>query len=613
VGEKNSVRIRHLGLALGAGLVALQVALGLSAGTLARPASGPARDFVIAGRPGQAAAIADLVRTAGGRVEEQLTLVNGVRASLTRGALSAVEASPAIAGITPDSTLKPQATSYDQTTDPNSLYSLSGALGVRKLWQQGFTGAGVDVALVDTGVTPVQGLSAAGKVVYGPDLSFDSQAPNLRNLDGYGHGTHLASIIAGRDEAATQPYASDTTDFLGLAPDARIVSVKVGDSRGVSDVSQVIAGLDWVGQHAHTNGLNIKVVNLAYGTDSTQSYLVDPLAFAVEALWRQGIAVVVSAGNRGPNSGGMNDPATDPYVMAISAIDTNYTATYSDDSVASFSSYGNAQRKPDFGAPGVHVAGLRVPGSWIDQQYGSTATVGTRFFRGSGTSQAAAVTSGVVALLQQAHPGWSDDQVKAALGGTAQNVSASGSVSQAGAHEIQPYNAVSFVPGNNVAQTAQVSTGSGSLELARGSFHVVDSNGNALTGEQDIFGHAFNSSAMATATLNGGTWSGGTWNGGTWSGSGWDGGTWSCTLWNGGTWSGSSWSGGTWSGGTWSGGTWSASSYSSMGWNGGTWSGGTWSGSTWDGGTWSGGTWSAVNGLTGGTWSTAGFADSSWA
>src|SRR6202043_766850 len=99
-------------------------------------------------------------------------------------------------------------------------------VGATSAWDAGYTGKGVDIALIDSGVVPVNGLAAPGKIVNGPDFSFESGSRNLRYLDTYGHGTHIAGIIAGRDNAAAGAYASDTTDFLGMAPDARIINLK---------------------------------------------------------------------------------------------------------------------------------------------------------------------------------------------------------------------------------------------------------------------------------------------------------------------------------------------------------------------------------------------------
>jgi serine protease AprX len=142
------------------------------------------------------------------------------------------------------------------------MASIAQVIGAPQAWAAGADGHGVDVAVLDTGVAPVPGLDA-GKVVYGPDLSFDSQTSSAAYLDGYGHGTVMASIIGGNDGVAG--------GFQGVAPAARIVSVKVGATNGAVDVSQIIAGIDWVVAHAHDPGMNIRVLNISLGTDSTQS------------------------------------------------------------------------------------------------------------------------------------------------------------------------------------------------------------------------------------------------------------------------------------------------------------------------------------------------------
>src|SRR6202011_4121177 len=109
---------------------------------------------------------------------------------------------------------------------------------------------------IDSGVAPVQGLNNPGQVLNGPDLTAESQHSSTVSLDTFGHGTFMAGLIAGHD-AGVDPAASvlDSTSYLGVAPGARIVSVKVADARGMTDVSQVIAGIDWVVQHAHDPGM----------------------------------------------------------------------------------------------------------------------------------------------------------------------------------------------------------------------------------------------------------------------------------------------------------------------------------------------------------------------
>ena len=442
------------------------------------------------------------------------------------------------------------ASGYDPGSDMNSMYNTAQYVGATAFWDAGYTGAGVDVALIDTGVSPVEGLTTAGKVINGPDLSFESQNDSFRSLDTNGHGTFMAGIIAGRDSALTAPYsAAPASVYRGIAPDARIVSIKVGVADGGVDVSQVIAAIDWVVQHQHDNGLNIRVLNLSYGTNSTQAYLVDPLAFAVEQAWKHGIFVVAATGNSGyvAKTGTLTNPAYDPKIFAVGASDSVGTATIEDDTVPAFSSTGSNDRTPDVVAPGTHLVGLRVPGSYVDQHYADTGAVSDRFFRGSGTSAAAAVASGEAALVIQQRPSITPNQLKKLFQMTAQGL-AGLSTRRAGAGVVD-LRATLTAPTYNAPamwKTIAWSTGIGSLEDARGSDHLT-ADGVVLSGEQDIFGHSFNAPAMAVLEAAGSSWSGGTWNGSTWSGSSWSGSSWSGSSWSGSSWSESDWSMGHWS------------------------------------------------------------------
>ena len=206
--------------------------------------------------------------------------------------------------------------------------------GATTFWRNGYSGQGVDVALLDSGVLPVEGMLTPNKLVIGPDLSLESQSPTLEDLDTFGHGTHMAGIIAGRDSGTTSStYATDNTHYLGMAPGSRIVSIKLADAQGNTDVSQVIAAIDWVVTHAQDTGMNIRVLNLSFGTDSTQDYRLDPLAHAAEVAWNSGIVVVVSAGNGGGTTTGLANPAYDPAVLAVGAVNTQGTADRTDDRV----------------------------------------------------------------------------------------------------------------------------------------------------------------------------------------------------------------------------------------------------------------------------------------
>jgi len=442
-------------------------------------------------------------------------------------------------------------TTYDPAADPYSMNAVTGLTGAEAWWSAGYTGAGVDVAVIDTGVSPVAGLATTGKIVYGPDLSFDSQAANLQYLDTNGHGTFMAGLIAGKDSAlgsSPNAYANaPASAYRGIAPDARIVSVKVGAADGAVDVSQVIAAIDWVVEHRYDNGMNIRVINLSFGTNSAQDSTLDPLSYAAEQAWRKGIVVVAAGGNTGfqnqaASAPALADPAYNRTVFAIGSTETNGTATFGDDSVPSFSPWPkkSSTRTVDVVAPGTHLQGLRVPNSYLDANH-SSARLGDRYFRGSGTSQSAAIVSGAAALILQKHPTATPDQVKKLLMSTGYLISANRLA--IGGGELQLSKALT-TPLPSVAastQTWPAATGTGSLEQARGTDHLT-ADGVTLTGEKDIFNQPFNAAAMATATALGATWSGGTWNGSTWSGSSWSGSTWSGSTWSGSSWSGSSWS-----------------------------------------------------------------------
>jgi len=491
---------------------------------------------------------------------------------------------------------------YDPTTDPYSMQNITAGNGAQAWWNDGLTGKGVDVAVIDTGVAPVQGLSTPGKIVNGPDLSFESQNPSLRYLDTNGHGTFMAGVIAGNDD---QPGG-----YRGVAPGSRILSVKVGDSDGAVDVSQVIAAIDWVDQHRYDNGMDIRVINLSYGTNSRQPYTVDPLAYALEQAWKDGIVVVTAAGNTGIGTG-LTDPAYDPHLIAVGAADTMGTAWTGDDRPASFSAGAlvcrlTNCRPPNLLAPGTHMQGLRVPGSYIDQN-NPDAALGALYFRGSGTSEAAAFVTGAVALLLQKYPQLTPDQVEQMLMASTDNLPGNGPLVQ-GAGELDLNKLLQEAPPAAhggwdwrtffdrhylpawLLSGMRWSTGSGSLELSRGSAHL-SLNGVVLEGERDIFGMPFDSAAMAALEAAGSSWSGGTWNGSQWTGSSWSGSSWSGSSWSGSSWSGSSWSGSSWSDLVWSDNTWGGSSWSGSSWSGNSWSGSSWSGSSWSGLDWEGDQW----------------------
>ncbi|MEV6488987.1 S8 family serine peptidase, partial [Actinoplanes sp. NPDC051633] len=268
-------------------------------------------------------------------------------------------------------------------SDVNSVLGTPAVWARRDAAGQRVTGRGIGVALIDSGIAPVKGLSQFGKVVNGPDLSTESQAYNLRNQDTFGHGTHMAGIIAGRDPEVAAGQENDPRYFVGVAPDARLVNLRVGASDGAVDVSQVIAAIDWAVTHRNDAGLNIRVINLSFGTDSLQDPRYDPLSYAVESAWRAGIVVVVSVGNDGPTDTRVGNPALNPYVIAVGGSDPRGTVARPDDTIGAFSTRGNTTRHADLVAPGRSLVSLRDPGSYVDVTYpeGLVANGTGRFFK----------------------------------------------------------------------------------------------------------------------------------------------------------------------------------------------------------------------------------------
>jgi serine protease AprX len=586
-------RSRQAGVALA---IAGLATAGLTATSSPMSAHGQWQEVIVSGTSGALTTVVHDVRAAGGQVRTVLSVVHGVTARVPATSIARLEQMPGVRAVTPDTTghlmgIDPSL-GYDVQNDEGSLYDVAQITHAKDAWKAKYTGQGVGVALIDSGVAPVPGLTS-GNVTDGPDLSFESQVPELTHLDSYGHGTHMASIIVGRDipMSGDKYAAADNHHFNGIAPDAHLISIKVASNNGAVDVSQVIAAIDWVVQHRNDPGLNIKVLNLSYGTDSKQNPNVDPLDYAVENAWRAGITVVVAAGNDGTNRQDLADPANDPLVLAVGADDPMNSDSVGDDQVPAFSQRGTAARRVDLIAPGVHILGLRDPGSYLDQN-NPGAAVNNRFFRGSGTSQSAAVVSGLAAIYLSKYPTATPDQVKRALMMTA-TVPNSVKTTYAGLGVPDVNKALGQKPAP-YTQPATGATGTGSLEAARGSFHVNDGVTD-LTGEQDIFGHTWSGSDWAALSALGAAWNGGVWNGATWSGATWSGATWSGATWSGATWSGATWSGATWSGATWSGATWSGATWSGVTWSGATWSGATWSGATWSGATWSGATWSGAS------------------
>jgi serine protease AprX len=496
-----------------------------------------------------------LVRAAGGRVTAELPIIGGFSARVPGSALGRISASPAVSAVWSDRKVRVSSITEDlNRRAANTVWQQTIKLGEAR--KSGYDGSGVTVALLDTGIRDLPDL--AGRILAKVDFT-----PDHDGIDYFGHGTHMAGIIAG-DGTMSQGK------WKGVAPQANLVSVKVAGADGSTDVSVVIAGLQWV--YANRAQYGIKVLNLSFGTDSTQTYLTDPLDYAVEQLWLSGVFISTAAGNRGPDNGTVNKPGDDPFVQTVGAADLKNTTASGDDVLASFSSRGPTQDgflKPEIVAPGVTIVSLRAEGSAIDTIYPG-ARVGDAYFKGTGTSQSAAVISGLAALMFQANPALDPNVAKATLMGTATRSSGrfgvgSGLVNAKGAVDGAANGTFASTPAN---AGLTPSTGVGSLELSRGSVPVftdlpsdglgaADADGqlDPLIGEVDALGNdwanlgwtslaedhptnvgwmntAWSDSAWTDRRSTGTGWSSPVWSGVHWSNLGWDNMGWENLGWD---------------------------------------------------------------------------------
>ena len=450
-----------------------------------------------------------VVRSLGGRVTRQLPILHGFAARVPAHSLAELGRAPGIANAWRDGPIVMNDDGFDE--DDVRDYD---QLPPNTVWREairlpavpgGLDGDDVRVAVLDTGVTRTADLEDA--VVARVDVT-----PDRDGFDRFGHGTHMTGVIAGDGSASGGRWR-------GVAPGAEIVSVKVAGWDGASDVSAVLAGLQWVVTHKERH--NIRVLNLSFGTDSYGSYLRDPLDFAVERVWRAGILVVVSAGNRGSGDGTISKPGDDPYVLTVGAADLRGTLDPADDLVAGFSSRGPTQdglTKPDLVAPGVTIVASRAPNSTIDA-FRPLARVEQAYFKGTGSSQAAAVVSGIAALMFEARPGLTPDVAKAALVGTAnpglavQRGGGAGLVDAAAAVSAAARGTYANAPAN---QGLTPANGLGSLNESRGSLRVyADPNGD---GAPDKVDNEFDALGNPWDPPN---WSGTPWNLASWPGSPW--------------------------------------------------------------------------------------------
>jgi subtilisin family serine protease len=452
---------------------------------------------------GHAGALSLLITNLGATDVQTEAAADTVIARLSPAALAAVKSDPNVTLATTDTRVVMSGDGDLDTIGNPSPADSVGLLAINgpRAWKDS-KGKGVTVALMDSGIADHPDLK--GKVRARVDFVKDGNTL----LDPAGHGTHIAGLIAADGE------------MKGVAPDARLVSLRVLDANGDGKLSDIVKAFDWLLRHRKS--YNIEVLNVSWGAPQATSYHKDLLSALVESTWFAGITVVVAAGNDGPG-GAVTTPASDPFVITVGSFDDQGTVDGSDDVESAFSSRGTTLdgfAKPDLLAPGRHVVSLRANGAANEtgrtqnlRQSRGDPTGPAEYIRMSGTSASAGFVSGVAALIMSDHHHYRPTQVKGALvasgrtviGGSARGVDAASAIDARG--------------------TANVGLRPSSLLL-----HVLLASGVKLRGV---------------------TWEGVTWEGITWESVTWEYIRWESVSWETVSWETVSWETVTWEGVVW--------------------------------------------------------------
>jgi serine protease AprX len=364
------------------------------------------------------------VAAKGGTLQQNLPLINSAAFTVRGSSLAALAKDSNVTYISPDRTVWATAIVTD-------LYDQ--AVLAPYAWSKNLTGSGIGVAVIDSGITAGRDFTLANgtgsRIVYNQNFA---GGPNTAS-DLYGHGTHVAGILAGN--GMNSRGANSRKRFIGIADDASLINLRVLDQNGAGRDSAVIAAIEKA--ISLESKYNIRVINLSLGRAVYESYTLDPLCQAVEAAWKAGIVVVIAAGNEGRNDSAHTDgygtiaaPGNDPFAITVGAMKPMGTPTRADDLIASYSSKGPTSLdhivKPDIVAPGNLMISVLASSSATlvkaspknvvaVSSYTANGKSTASYFTLSGTSMATPVVSGAVALLLQKNGSLTPDQVKARL------------------------------------------------------------------------------------------------------------------------------------------------------------------------------------------------------
>jgi serine protease AprX len=486
-----------------------------------------------------------LPKGTGVQLVEEFTVIPAFVASLPRAELAQLALNPNVRYVSPDGSVdvipatkakgsKAAAAPKAPTHESHSrrvfnarklLTTFPIGTGAAAAWSPSAghaqTGFGISVAIIDSGLDGSH-----------PDLSGQVVAVNVnRNsqtaLDGYGHGTHVAGIINGHD-------ADDR--YLGIAPEATLISVKVADDNGSAYVSDLLRGLDWIA--ANRSDYHIRALNVSASVSFPESYATSPVDAAVEYLWNDGVAVVTSAGNLGAAQDALwYAPGNDPRVITVGCLDENETAAPTDDSLCSISSRGLTEdgfAKPDLVAPGRKIvstlgAGINGQSVTLAAEFPERISADRQHISLSGTSMAAPMVTGAIALLLNRHSNLTPDQLKQLLTST-----------------TRPY--------------AGQADGAGALNISA----ALAASDDAPAAPKQVplaVGNTAPSPTASTILWDGARWTAAYWDGARWTAAYWDGARWTAAYWDGARWTSAYWDGARWTATAWDGARWTTSRF----------------------------------------------------
>src|SRR5229473_1005075 len=461
-----------------------------------------------------------LSHIAGAQLSEEFTVIPGFVATLPQAAVSLLALNPNVRYVSPDGPVdvipgnQPKGSkaaadpkAHKQGSHSRRRFDASKLLttfpvdtGASAAWatshDKSETGFGISVAVIDSGLDASH--PDLGGNVVAVNVNRNSQTP----LDGYGHGTHVAGIIGGHDP---------DNEYLGVAPETTLISVKVADDNGGAYVSDLLRGLDWIS--AHRDDYRIRALNISASVSFPESYATSPVDAAAERLWNDGVAVVTSAGNLGAAQDAVwYAPGNDPQVITVGCLDENQTASPADDSLCPISSRGVTEdgfAKPDLVAPGRKIvstlaAGINGQGVSLAAEFPERISADRQHISLSGTSMAAPMVTGAIALVLGRHPNLTPAQLKQLLTVTS-----------------RPY------PGQ--------ADGAGALDITA----ALASSDHAPAASKQVplaAGGAAPSRNASTVLWDGARWTTTYWNGARWTSAYWDGARWTATYWDGARW-----------------------------------------------------------------------------